>query len=134
MKRRILLRFGLILPLLALLAACSTASAASTTLSVTMSDFKFTPASWNVPSDTAITVDLTNQGSTAHTWTVMLAPVKGSYTSADSGEIYYTSGLVPAGTTKTVTFISPTNSGSYQVICTVKGHFASGMVGQLIVK
>jgi plastocyanin len=124
--------------LLAALVLTSCAGSASgnntTTINVTLSDFKFDHSSWTVNAGKQVTVNLNNTASIDHTWTVMKTPINGSYTSADQSDIFYNSGPIAGGTKKSVTFTAPSTPGTYQVICTVQGHFESGMVGQLIVK
>ncbi len=134
MKRIMLLRVGLALSLIVLLAGCSSASAASTIFDVTMTGHQFTPATLDVPSNAVITVNLINKSSTSQTWTVMLAPVKGAYTSADAGSIYFDSGPVAPGTSKLVTFTTPTVTSTYPIISTAAGQFQNGMVGKLTVR
>ena len=135
-KTSILLSFLALLSLI--LAGCSSGASpsdsGSTTISVTTTDFKFTPSTWTVPANTQITVNITNNGALAHTWTVMTKPISGSYTSADQSNIYFTSNPVQPSESTTVTFTSPSTAGTYQVICTQPGHFEQGMVGSLIVK
>ncbi len=119
---------------LGLTACAGGASASNSTISVQMSDFKFDPSTWTVSAGKTVTVDLNNTASVAHTWTVMKTPISGSYSAANQSDIYFNSGQVAPGTTKTVTFTAPSTPGDYQVICTVPGHFEAGMVGHLIVK
>ena len=125
---------GLILVLSLALAACGgSSSGGGNTLTVTMSDFAFTPATWSVTAGSTVTVNLKNTGAVAHTWTVMSKPVVGSYTSADQANILFDSGSIDVGASKTVTFTAPA-AGTYQVICTQSGHVEAGMVGALTVK
>ncbi len=112
----------------------SGSSSGGSTLNVTMTDFKFDPASYNVTAGQQITVNLKNTGSVAHTWTVMKTPISGSYSDANASDILFNSDQVQPGSSKTVTFTAPSTAGDYQVICTVPGHLEAGMVGHLIVK
>ncbi|MCL4560021.1 MAG: cupredoxin domain-containing protein [Chloroflexi bacterium] len=136
MKKKLSI-LGVVLLLSLMLAACSGTSSStngSTTLSVTTTDFKFTPSTWTVPAGKQITVNITNNGALGHTWTVMTKPITGSFTSADQSDVYFTSGVIQPSTSSTVTFTAPSTAGTYQVICTQPGHFEQGMVGSLIVK
>jgi uncharacterized cupredoxin-like copper-binding protein len=98
-----------------------------------MTDFKFDPASWEVPAGKTVEIDLTNNGSVQHDWTLMSKPVSGSYTSADQPDVLFTKS-VAAGASDKGTFTAPTTPGNYQVICDISGHMEAGMVGQLVVK
>lgn len=136
-RLRIIIVAGLIAAFALALSACSSGAipnTGGTSLNTTMTDFKFSPASWTVPVGKPVTVTLTNSGATPHTWTVMKKPISGSFTAADQADILFDSGTVAAGSSKTVTFTAPSASGSYQVICTQPGHFEAGMIGQLTVK
>jgi uncharacterized cupredoxin-like copper-binding protein len=133
--KKLFAAFGLIIILSMVLAACGSGSSSggANTLNITMSDFAFSPSSWNVTAGSSVTVNLKNTGAVQHTWTVMSTAVSGSYTDADKANILFDSGLIDAGTSKTVTFTAPA-AGTYQVICTQPGHFGNGMVGQMTVK
>ncbi len=118
------------------LTACesSSSSGGGNSFNVTMTDFKFQPDTLNVSAGQTVTVNLKNSGSVQHTFTVMKTPISGSYTSADAGNIFYNSDVVQPGASKTVTFTAPSTAGTYQIICTVQGHFEAGMHGSLVVK
>ncbi len=139
MKKSIL-AFSLLVVFAVIFASCASnnsnggSGGGPNTIDVTMSDLKFTPNTWNVSAGSQVTVNIKNTGSVNHTWTVMKTPISGSYKSADASNVYYNSEQVAAGTSKTVTFTAPSTPGTYQVICTVPGHFEAGMSGQLIVK
>ena len=134
-KRHILINsLFLVLSLVLAASAGSSSGANSNSIAVTMAEFAFTPSSWSVSAGQTVTVTLTNNGALAHTWTIMSKPISGSYTDADQADIYYTSPVVPAGSSTSVTFTAPATAGTYQVICTQPDHFNSGMIGQLTVK
>jgi uncharacterized cupredoxin-like copper-binding protein len=133
---------GLLLAVVLILSACSGNASASNagagnggvTLNVTMSEFKYDPASWTIPAGKPVTVILNNSGSDSHTWTVLSKPIQGSYTLADRGDVLFNSGRVSPGSSKTVSFTAPATPGNYPVICILPGHFEAGMLGQLTVK
>ncbi len=134
-------KLGVVLSLVLLLGlvltACSSSSSSgsgSNSVNVTMTDFKFDPATVNVTAGQKVTVNLKNNGSVAHTWTVMKTPITGSYTDANASDVLFSSDQVQPGSTKTVTFTAPSTAGDYQVICTVPGHLEAGMQGHLVVK
>ena len=64
----------------------------------------------------------------------MTTPISGSFTAADTAQIYFNSDPVEAGSSTTVIFQAPIKPGTYQIICTESGHFEAGMIGQLTVK
>ena len=127
---------GLITLLILVLSACSGGGGDSngTTLNVTMTEFKFDPASWTVPAGKTITINMKNSGSVTHSWALMAKPVSGTYSDANKADVLFDSGPVTAGQSKTATFTAPTTPGNYQVICVDPGHFEDGMIGQLTVK
>ncbi len=120
------------------LAACGagtgSSGADSTTLTITMTEFSYQPDAWTVTAGQPVTVQLTNNGTLPHTWTIMKTPISGSYTSADQTDILYTSPVVASGSSTTISFTAPSTPGTYQVVCTQPGHFDAGMLGQLTVK
>jgi plastocyanin len=128
---------GLVMALSLVLAACGGSSGGSSsggsTIKTTMTDFKFDPNTWTVNAGQQVTIDLTNNGSTDHSWALMSKPISGSFTDADKANVLF-SKTVPAGQTATATFTAPSTPGSYQVICDIPGHFEAGMQGTLTVK
>ena len=99
-----------------------------------MTEYKYAPAAWTVPAGKAVTLNLKNTGSVVHTWTLVSKPVTDMSATLDKANVLFDSGDVAAGASKTVTFTAPTTPGTYQVICTDKGHFELGMTGQLTVQ
>lgn len=132
-------KFGLlvavVMVLSVVLAACGggASSSGGTSISTTMTDFKFDPAAWTVPAGKEITLKVTNNGSTDHSWALMSKPISGSFTDADKANVLF-SKVVSAGQNATVTFTAPTTPGDYQVICDIPGHFEAGMVAKLTVQ
>ena len=90
-------------------------------------DFKFSPSSATVVAGEAVTASFENSGAVDHNWTVLSEEI--------SSEDEFDEGLVIGGVAENVAGgASATGSlnldaGSYQVICTVPGHFAAGMEG-----
>jgi len=113
------------LTLVALLAATLVAcgggatTAAGPTVTVELSDFKFSPETVEVPAGQKVTLELRNKGSVEHDFTVEAIGLKA---------------IVKAGQTAT-RVVGPFTAGTtYELVCTTAGHKESGMVGKLIVK
>lgn len=104
-------------------------SGPATSVSVSASEFAFDPADVAIVADTDVEVTLDNVGAVEHNWTVLEAGTTIS-TEAD-----YDDGLAvadvaaAAGASESGTVNLP--AGSYQIICTVPGHFGAGMEGSL---
>jgi len=111
-----------LLGLTLLVAACSGGGASSGGgNSVTMSEYKFDPPSLTVRAGQPVTINLRNTGTLVHDYVVQGMPgpeVKGEVQPGRSGTVSFT----------------PSQAGTYRVICAQAGHEASGMVGQLIVQ
>lgn len=126
------LRYGLaavtvwLLGLALILAACTGGAGGAASgggggpITVTGSDnYRFDPPNVTVKANQPATVTLRNTGSLAHDWTVqgMTSPV---------------SVRANGGQTQSVTF-TPTQAGTFKVVCAEPGHEQAGMVGQLTV-
>jgi FtsP/CotA-like multicopper oxidase with cupredoxin domain len=95
-------------------AAAPAASAASVT--VGMSEFKFTPAMVMAPTDSVL--HIVNSGSTAHSFEI--------------GENGRSTGDIAPGQSKELS-LSGLADGTYTMICRIAGHAAAGMTGSLMV-
>ena len=63
------------------LAACGAgASGPTTSIKVTMTDFEFSPNSFTVPAGKQISVSMTNNGATAHSFVIMQAVMNAAAT------------------------------------------------------
>jgi uncharacterized cupredoxin-like copper-binding protein len=115
-----------------LLAACGGSRAAE--LSITATDFAFTPANVTVDAGQEVTLTLTNNGSVEHEWVLMEAgyQVTTPFDADDEPHVYW-EGEVEAGESGTFTFTAPSEAGDYQLVCGVAGHVEAGMVGTLTV-
>jgi len=120
------LRYGLVgislglLGLMLLLAACSGGASGGSGTSVNMSEYKFDPPTLTVKANQPVTINLRNSGTLVHDYVVQGMPQE-------------VKAEVQAGRSGTVTF-TPTQPGTYKVVCTQPAHETSGMVGQLIVQ
>ncbi|MDX1690382.1 MAG: plastocyanin/azurin family copper-binding protein [Acidimicrobiia bacterium] len=100
-----------------------------TAISVTMSDFAFEPDSVVVAAGEEITLDLENVGGVEHNFVIMTESIE-TEAEFDQSNVYYEQNLQP-GDSGTFTFTAPA-AGTYQVICSISGHFSAGMVGELV--
>ena len=99
------------------LAACGSGAATPKELSVEASDFKFDPVTINLKAGEPVQATITNTGTLAHTFTIPDLDVNVS---------------LAAGQTATIDF-TPTESGTFELLCTVLGHKDAGMVGTVVV-
>jgi len=131
--------FVLILGALVLaLAACS--SSVAQPISIEVTEFKFQPATLEVSAGRPVKLTLLNKGTVEHDWAIMKIPMTGMSDSAMAG--HNMSGMPNApelhmnampGRTAQLEF-TPSEKGTYQIICLVAGHKEAGMVGTLVVK
>lgn len=133
MKKHTVLLSALLIALALVLTACGSASdKASTSLTVTLTDFEFTPMDATVPAGETITLKLVNNGAVTHEWALLSEPVEAPFGDDDEGKILFEA-EVEAGQTNTVTFTAPAAAGEYEVVCAIPGHMEAGMVGKLLV-
>jgi plastocyanin len=106
------------------------AAAPTSSLAIGAVDFAFEPDAWTVVADTEADVTLNNDGGVDHNWTVLdLGTTISSEDEYDVGTVVAATEDIVAGESGTVsTTYAP---GTYQVICTISGHFNSGMSGTL---
>ncbi|HXF85138.1 MAG TPA: cupredoxin domain-containing protein [Anaerolineales bacterium] len=112
--------------------ACS-GGGASTTINVTMTDFKFEPAEFTVPAGQEITVNATNNGAVEHEFVIFKLGTDAGEKFGDEDEenIYWEIEVLP-GQSATATFTAPSEPGEYYVTCGIEGHLEAGMIGKLI--
>ncbi len=117
------------------LAACGGGSGAATEFTIIMTEFQFDPSQITVPAGASITVNLDNQGTLDHNWVVLESGyrVQTSFTEGDQDHVFFEHQQTPAGQTVSVSFNAPSQPGDYQIVCSVPGHFESGMEGILTV-
>lgn len=119
------------------LAACTESPAQSTQpspppvdLVVSATEWRFAPARVTAGAGETITVELRNDGAIIHDWTVISEPVT---TESEYRDAMRVAGVTAEpGARARVTFDVPT-PGEYQIICTIPGHFSSGMAGAFVV-
>ncbi len=115
------------------LAACA-AGGPSTTINVTMTDFKFEPMEFTVPAGQEITVNATNNGAVEHEFVIFkLGTDAGEKFDDEDEENIYWEVEVQSGQSVTATFTAPSEPGEYYVTCGIEGHLEAGMSAKLIV-
>ncbi len=112
------------------------APAPAATVTVTASDFKFTPDVLNLTEGRPVTLVLKNSGSIEHTiasayFSAQQLTVRGQ---SDQGETAakWKFVAVNPGATAEITF-TPRGRGRFQFICSIEGHAEAGMVGTFVV-
>jgi uncharacterized cupredoxin-like copper-binding protein len=116
-------------------AAPEAAAGAAVSLSVEMGDMYFeegpnnldNPPVWQVSRGAEVTLELINVGNLDHNWAIVALgqEVPEPYVGGEDqpGLFYWSADVVPPAETEVYTFTAPAEPGSYQVICTVPGHY-----------
>ena len=128
---KFLMVWGIVMSLV--LASCGGgASAPSTNIEVTMSDFKFQPDSFTVPAGQEITLKVTNSGGVIHSLVIMQGDKSAGteFNEEDQPNVYWET-EIPAGGSNDTSFIAPSEPGEYEIVCHIPGHVQAGMVGIL---
>lgn len=146
---RALLVAGLLLALVA--GACaSTPAALGRLVRVEMTDFAFAPKEIRVKAGELVAFELSNKGVVQHELMAGSGEIlhAGGYTEdlfkgldvRMSGEMPKEHGhggfsvMVDKGRTARATFTVPARPGTYEIACFEPGHYASGMVGKLVIE
>lgn len=106
----------------------------ATSVSVEADDFVFNPDLWLIVAEGETAFDMVNIGSVEHNW-VLISPGSEVADAAEiealgDGDILWEQTTLQAGESATDSFTAP-SVGTYQVICSVPGHFDLGMRGTL---
>ncbi|MCO8127210.1 plastocyanin/azurin family copper-binding protein [Acidimicrobiia bacterium EGI L10123] len=101
----------------------------ATSVEIEASEFAFDPSDVAVVADTDVAVTLDNVGAVEHNWTVLEAGT----TIAEEAEFEPDTVVAEVAADPGASESGSVNlaAGSYQVICTIAGHFAAGMEGTL---
>ena len=123
--RKFALLAVVVVAIAALSVACGGSSGGSSSgggnnVNITMTDFKFDPATINAKAGETVNVTVVNKGQTTHTIVVK-----------DAGNFKLSA---DAGKTATGSFKAPSQAGAYDFDCDVPGHADQGMVGKLVVQ
>lgn len=92
------------------------------TVSLELSEFKFTPNTFTVKAGSEVTINLKNTGSVAHDITI---------DDVNGQKVYK---KVEAGKSDKVTFTAPSQAGTIDFYCAEPGHKESGMTGTMTVE
>lgn len=127
----------IVVMLASLLVACGGGETASAPEPVSLEfsgydEFRYDPESASVPTGAEVNVTFNNEGMLEHNWLLVssrVEPTEAVETDAIAGA---TSGVIAGGETSTFSFTAPP-PGDYQIVCTVPGHAAGGMVADFTV-
>ena len=100
---------------------------AVTSFNVDGREFGFVSDSWTVAANQDVTITLNNVGPIEHDWSVLSSTISSDDEFAEDLVIFKLAKISEGSSTGT--FNLP--PGTYQVICTIAGHFAAGMEGTL---
>lgn len=127
-----------ILAIATLLSACG---GAATEITVEESEFGYSPSSITVPAGQPVTLTINNVGQVEHDFVVEKIEVADvheeghaseAHSMHDMPEEYDLHVATQQGETSILKF-TPTEPGTYQILCSVPGHKEAGMVAELIV-
>lgn len=101
------------------------------------SEFVYEPSTVAVKSGQSVTVNIDNSGSgVSHSWILVPSDLSENATpeeiEAASLSAMSNSGEIAAGDETSFSFVAPA-AGQYKYVCSIAGHLAGGMVGNLIV-
>lgn len=110
------------------------AAGPATEWTVSATEFAFSPVDVIAPVGEEISVTMDNAGSVEHEWVVLRSGIR----IADESEftddmVLARTDLVGGGESTTANFTID-EAGTYQIVCTVAGHFSAGMAGTLRVE
>jgi uncharacterized cupredoxin-like copper-binding protein len=124
------------------LAGCGAGAGPGTAFTIQETDFAYNPLTITVPAGRPVTLTFENTGVVEHDFVIERIDVTDVHKSDsethgtsghDMGDMQYDLHVSTLpGETSTVEF-TVAEAGTYQFICTVKGHKEAGMIGTLIV-
>lgn len=133
MKRGMLVLLAALAALVFALSACGGDGSgdrredAVTSFNVEGKEFGFVSDSWRVAANQDVTITFNNVGPIEHDWSVLSSTISSDDEFAEDLVIFKLAKVSEGSSTGT--FNLP--PGTYQVICTIPGHFAAGMEGTL---
>ena len=101
------------------------------------SEFIYEPSTVAVKAGQSVTVNIDNSGSgVSHSWILVSSDLSDNATpeeiEAASLSPMSNSGEIAAGDETSFSFVAP-EAGTYKYVCSIAGHLAGGMVGNLVV-
>ena len=126
-----------------LLSACGGAAQPVTEITLVAQDFSYSPATMTVAAGESVTLILKNDGKVQHDFVIEKINVTNVIEDDNSsnghdmghdmsGVDYSLHVSTMPGESSTLKF-TPTETGAYEIFCSVEGHKEAGMVGKLIV-
>lgn len=100
-------------------APATPATHAAHRFAVQATEWRFVPSTLTVPAGQDVEIEVTNEGTQLHTFTIPGLRVD--------------TGPMPPGATKDLRFTAPAGPAPYDFICTFAGHEEAGMIGHLAV-
>lgn len=111
-----------------------TSEAAAVAIEAEALEWHYTPDAWTVAAGEAFTIEFINAGGVEHDWTVLkLEEEIEKLAEFEESKVLLEVEKVPSHESRTETFTID-EPGTYQVICTISGHFNTGMAGTLTVE
>lgn len=127
---RLWISLALVMFLLA--SCCGQPSKTSTSIEVTLQEYRFLPTQWRIPAGQEITLFLKNEGKKNHDWVLLRFPPTEPFDADDESNVLLRVN-VEAGESKTVQFRAPAAPGEYSVASSQPGDLEKGMSARLLV-
>ncbi len=109
-------------------------ASASTDWKIVATEFQFDPSAIAAPLATDVNITVENKGAVQHAWVVIKQGEEiTSETEFDQSKVLLGFNSIDSGQTVSDTFQFD-QGGTYQIICSIPGHFAAGMKGTLEVQ
>jgi len=126
-----MLKKSIFLLILVFLSACQSGGP-STKLTVELSDFAITPNQLSVPAGAEIQIKVVNNGTVEHNFYIMQygVDVGDMFDEEDIANAYWEVDAQPDESVE-LSFTTPDQPGTYQIVCGMPGHLQAGMVGTL---
>ncbi len=111
-----------------------TSETAAVSIEAEAHEWDYTPDAWTVTAGEAFSIEFINDGGVEHDWTVLkLDEDIEKAAEFEESMVLLEVEEVPGQESRTEAFTID-EPGTYQVICTISGHFNSGMAGTLTVE
>jgi uncharacterized cupredoxin-like copper-binding protein len=123
-----------VLALSLVLASCGGAAKPTTDISVTMTDFQYSPTQFVVPAGKEITFSSSNTGAVVHNFVIMKFGTSAGteFNDEDIPNVYWEVEIQVGGSVDT-SFTAPSEPGEYEIVCRTPGHLQAGMLAKMTV-